>query len=97
MDIRITHVEPRATALIVPEFPHVRFDTGLAVYEEALIDGQYLLGNVSAIGRPALGEWLWKDLSGKQEATRPLRTRQHAFQIETDDMHETLQCPGNAA
>jgi len=84
MDIHITHSAPRATSLEVPDFPLVRFDTGLVVYQEALINGQYLVANTSAMGRPKPREWVWQALSGGQAASRPLRTRQHAFQIEAD-------------
>ena len=62
----------------------IRFDTDLVVYQEALINGQYLVANTSAMGRPKTREWLWQALSGGAAATRPLRTRQHAFQIELD-------------
>jgi alpha-galactosidase len=61
-----------------------RFDTDLVVYQEALINGQYLVANTSAMGRPKPREWVWKALSGGAAATRPLRTRQHAFQLEVD-------------
>ena len=69
---------------MVPDFPLVRFDTGIVVYQEALINGQYLVANTSAMGRPKPREWVWKALSGGASSVRPLRTRQHAFQIEVD-------------
>ena len=82
MDIRVVHSAPAATVLEVPDFPMVRFDTGVVVYQEALINGQYLVANTSAMGRPKPREWVWQGLSGGATGTRPLRTRQHAFQIE---------------
>ncbi|MCL5997235.1 MAG: alpha-galactosidase, partial [Chloroflexi bacterium] len=84
MDISITHKAPAATAAAVPDFPLVRFDTGLVVYQEALVNGQYLVANTSAMGRPKPREWVWKALNGGADQTRPLRTRQHAFQLEVD-------------
>jgi alpha-galactosidase len=84
MDIHISHSAPAATSLEVPGFPLVRFDTGLVVYQEALINGQYLVANGSAMGRPKPREWVWKQLSGGAASVRPLRTRQHAFQLEVD-------------
>jgi alpha-galactosidase len=84
LDIQITHSTPPATSLQVPDFPVVRFDSGRVVYQEALINGQYLLVNGSALGRPKPREWLWKAFRGGAAATRPLRTRQHSFQLEID-------------
>ena len=84
MEIAITHSAPAATATPIPDFPLLRFDTGLVVYQEALINGQYLVANTSAMGRPKPREWIWKALSGGADSTRPLRTRQGAFQLEVD-------------
>ena len=84
VNIRITHKAPAATSLEVPDFPLVDFDTGMVVYQEALINGQYLVANGSAMGRPKPREWIWQQLSGGATSTRPLRTRQHAFQLEVD-------------
>lgn len=84
MGFRVTHSAPPATSMEVPDFPLVRFDTGMVVYQEALINGQYLVANTSAMGRPKLREWVWKELRGGVTSVRPLRTRQHAFQIEVD-------------
>ncbi|HEY3289200.1 MAG TPA: hypothetical protein VGK87_03640, partial [Anaerolineae bacterium] len=84
MDIAITQSAPAATAAPIPDFPMVRFDTALVVYQEALINGQYLVANTSAMGRPKPREWVWKALNGGADSTRPLRTRQHAFQLEVD-------------
>ena len=84
MDIRISQSAPAATSLEVPDFPLVRYDTGMVVYQEALIDGQYLVANTSAMGRPKPREWIWQELRGGADSTRPLRTRQHAFQLEVD-------------
>lgn len=84
MDIQITHTAPAATSLEAPDFPVVRFDSGSVVYQEALVNGQYLLVNGSAWGRPKPREWLWKAFRGGAAATRPLRTRQHSFQLEID-------------
>jgi alpha-galactosidase len=84
MDISITHSALAATAASVPDFPLIRFDTGLVVYQEALINGQLLVANTSAMGRPKPREWVWGALHGGADQTRPLRTRQHAFQLEVD-------------
>ncbi len=84
MDIRITHSAPPATSMEVPDYPLVRFDTGMVVYQEALINGQYLVANTSAMGRPKSREGVWKALSAGAASVRPVRTRQHAFQIEAD-------------
>ncbi len=84
MDIRIAHTAPPATSTQVPDFPLVRFDTQMVVYQEALINGQYLLVNGSALGRPKPREWVWNAFVGGAAADRPLRTRQHAFQLEVD-------------
>ena len=83
MDIRVTYSAPPATSLEAPDFPLVRFDTGMVVYQEALVNGQYLLVNGSAMGRPKSREWAW-GYRGGAASTRPLRTWQHAFQIEMD-------------
>ncbi len=84
MEIFVTHAAPLATSLEVPEFPLVRFDTGMAVYQEALINGQYLAVNSSVMGRPKLREWIWKEFSANPAGPRPQPTRQHAFQLEVD-------------
>jgi len=84
MDIRIAHSSPRTTATEVPDFPMARFDTGMVVYQEALINGQYLVANRSAMGRPKPALTMWKSLKGGVDFTHPLRTRQHAFQVEAD-------------
>ncbi|MBA3946738.1 MAG: alpha-galactosidase [Herpetosiphonaceae bacterium] len=83
MDIRISHNAPSATALALPDFPLVRFDTGMVVYEEALLNGQYLVVNTSAMGRPKFREWIWQEY-GDPTAIRPARTRQHAFRLVID-------------
>jgi alpha-galactosidase len=84
MNIQITQTAPPATSLSLPDFPMARFDTGLVVYQEALINGQYLVANTSSMGRPKPREWLWKALRDGASSTRPLRTYQHAFQLEID-------------
>lgn len=84
MNIYISHSVPPATVAKIPDFPLVRFDTGLVVYEEALINGQYLGANWSAMGRPKSREQIWRELSGGAASTRPLRRRQHAFQLQID-------------
>ncbi|MHB0859632.1 MAG: alpha-galactosidase [Anaerolineae bacterium] len=84
MEIQITHSAPRATSTEVPPFPMVRFDAGLVVYQEVLLDGQFLVANTSAMGRPKPREWLFQALHGGQASDRPLRSRQHAFQLEVD-------------
>jgi hypothetical protein len=45
MQIELSHGAPPATSMQVPDFPLVRFDSGMLVYQEALIDGQYFLAN----------------------------------------------------
>ncbi|MHB0859443.1 MAG: hypothetical protein ACYC5M_17980, partial [Anaerolineae bacterium] len=60
MEIQITHSAPRATSTEVPPFPMVRFDAGLVVYQEVLLDGQFLVANTSAMGRPKPREWLFQ-------------------------------------
>ncbi|MHB0859631.1 MAG: alpha-galactosidase, partial [Anaerolineae bacterium] len=47
-------------------------------------DGQFLVANTSAMGRPKPREWLFQALHGGQASDRPLRSRQHAFQLEVD-------------
>ena len=84
MDIRVVHTAPPATSLEVPDFPMVRFDTDMVVYQEALVNGQYLVTNTSAMGRPKPREWVWQALNGGAASVRPLRTRQHAFEIEVE-------------
>ena len=82
MDVSVVHSCPPTTKLDVPDFPIVRFDTGMVVYQEALINGQYLIAHTSAMGRPKPRELIWQAQRGGATGTRPLRTRQHAFQIE---------------
>ena len=89
MNIHISHTAPPATVAEIPDFPLVRFDTGLVVYEEALINGQYLGATWSAMGRPKPREWIWHELSGGAISTRPLRRRQHAFQLQVDGQNLT--------
>lgn len=84
MEIRVVHTTPAATAEMIPDFPMIRLDTDLVVYQEALINGQYLLVNASAMGRPKSREWIWNSFSEGASSVRPLRTRQHAFQIEIE-------------
>ena len=50
--ILVTHRGTPATANRVPDFPWVRFHSGMVTYEEALIQGHYLVVNWSAMGRP---------------------------------------------
>ena len=97
MDFEVTHSAPNATSLQVPDFPMVRFDAAMTAYQEALINGQYLVVNTSAAGRPKPREWVWRALSSGASATRPLRTRQHAFQLTVDgqlltDRWEWVDC-----
>jgi alpha-galactosidase len=84
MDIRVTHSALQSTAQDIPDFPLVRFDSGKVVYQEALVGGQYLVVNMSAMGRPKPHEWVWNSYNGHADSIRPLRTRQHAFQLEVD-------------
>ncbi len=83
MDIRITHSTPHATALALPNFPLVRFDTGMVVYEEALLNGEHLVVNTSAMGCPKFREWIWQEYADPT-TIRPSRTRQHAFRLMID-------------
>ena len=89
MNIHISHTAPPASAEEIPDFPLVRFDTGMAVYEEALVDGQYLGATWSAMGRPQSRERIWHELRGGAFATRPVRRRQHAFQLQVDGQNLT--------
>lgn len=84
MDVLVTQNSPAATAVAAPAFPLIRFDTGMAVYQEALVNGRYSVVNGSAVGRPRSREWVWKELQGDSTSVRPLRTRQHAFHLEVD-------------
>ncbi|MCC7354516.1 MAG: alpha-galactosidase, partial [Anaerolineae bacterium] len=87
MDIHITHSAPAATATTAPDFPLVRFDTGLVVYQEALINGQYLVAHASAMGRSQTRAGAWARLNSASTAWYAhvgLSTRHHAFQIEMD-------------
>ena len=101
MQIRLSHSDLQATSTEIPAYPIMRYDTGMVVYQEALIEGQYLLVNASAMGRPKAREAIWHSYRGGVFADRPLRRRQHAFQLEADgqlltdrwrwlDAHETL-------
>src|SRR5262249_6840547 len=82
--IQVSHHGTPATAARVPDFPWVRFHTGLVAYEEALIQGRYLVANWSAMGRPNERERIWSAFAGGAASSRPLRSRQHAFFLEID-------------
>lgn len=84
VNILVSESGSRATAATTPDFPWVRFHTGLVAYEEALIDGQYLVVNWSAMGRPSSRERIWAACGGGVAAWRPLRPWQHAFWLEVD-------------
>ncbi len=84
MDIQFGTSAPRATALQVEDFPMVRFDSGLLTYQEALLDGQYLVVNTSAMGRPRSRDGIWLSYRGGAWASRPQRLRQTAFYLEAD-------------
>ncbi|MHB9031591.1 MAG: alpha-galactosidase [Anaerolineae bacterium] len=84
MDIQISTNAPQATALQVEEFPMIRFDCGLVTYQEALIDGQYLVVNASATGRPRSRDGIWLGYHHGAWGSRPQRLRQAAFQLEVD-------------
>ncbi len=87
--IRVSHQGTQATADRIPDFPWVRYHTGLVAYEEALIQGQYLVVNWSAMGRPNERERIWKAYSDGAASWRPLRSRQHAFFLEIDGQRLT--------
>lgn len=74
----------QATAERIPDFPWIRFHTGRVAYEEALIQGQYLVVNWSAMGRPNERERIWSAFADGATSWRPLRSRQHAFFLEVD-------------
>jgi alpha-galactosidase len=80
----VTHSGMQATIDEVPDFPLVRFDAGLSIYQEALIGGQYLGAGMSAMGRARYRGDIWKDLEGGAAYFRPLRRRQNAFELEID-------------
>jgi len=84
MNIHISHDAPRATALAVEPFPMIRFDAGLACYQEALLNGQYLVVSTSAMGRPRNRDGVWLGYRGGAWATRPQRIRQTAFHLVVD-------------
>jgi alpha-galactosidase len=67
-----------------PDFPIARYDSGLSLYQEALLDGQYLSAHLSGMGRAKPRRWIWDELRDGAANDRPLRTRQHAFLIEAD-------------
>src|SRR5690349_19999979 len=84
MNIDISFSAPQATSYQTPDFPVVRFDNELSAYQESLLDGQLYVANPSAIGRAKSREWMYRALHGGATSARPLRTRQHAFQLEVD-------------
>ncbi len=84
MEIHISHTPSAMTAHRAPEYPWIRFDTGMMIYEEALVGGQLLGANLSAMGRPKSRERLWREMAGGAASHRPLRRRQHAFQLQVD-------------
>src|SRR6185437_12566064 len=67
-----------------PDFPIARYDSGQSLYQEALLDGQYLSAHLSGMGRAKPRRWIWDELRDGAANDRPLRTRQHAFLIEAD-------------
>jgi alpha-galactosidase len=80
----LTHGGEPTTHEEVPDFPLVRFDAGASVYQEALVGGQYLGVNLSASGRPRSRVEVWREFRGGAASFRPLRSRQHAFELEVD-------------
>lgn len=86
MSAQVTYsgITPKYTESEAPDFPILRIDSDRLVYQEALIDGQYLGAHLSAMGRPKTRQKIWEDLNGGAMADRPLRTRQHAFTLEVD-------------
>ena len=85
MDIHVTHSAPAGTATEIPDFPVVRFDSGGAVVQEALVNGQYLLLHTSGMGRPLTRERLWEEASGPPTIWHThleVSPRRHAFHIE---------------
>lgn len=89
MNILVSETGIRATAATIPDFPWVRFHTGLVDYEEALIEGQYLGVNWSAMGRPSSRERIWSAFSSGVASWRPCRAWQHAFYLEIDGQRLT--------
>lgn len=84
MTVQVSHRGVTATRAEVPEFPMLRVDSARLVYQEALIDGQYLGAHLSAMGRPRSRLEIWEHFNGATTSDRPLRTRQHAFLLEVD-------------
>ncbi len=82
MQVKTEVVSIKSSTGEVRQYPMVRFDTGLTVYEEVLIDGQYFIANWSPMGRPKSTEQIWQKLKGGVTLYRPLRRRQHSFQLE---------------
>ncbi|WP_337906820.1 alpha-galactosidase [Kribbella solani] len=82
--MQVSHSGITPTSAEVPDFPVLRVDSDRLVYQEALINGQYLGAHLSAMGRPKQRLEIWQDLQGGATSDRPLRTRQHAFMLEID-------------
>ena len=73
MQISISHSSPSKTLKTVPDFPMVSFQSGALVYEEALINGQYLGVGWSAVGRQSSRAQIWQSFKGGQMNWRPLQ------------------------
>lgn len=85
VNVRVTHSGITPAVLDVPDFPMLRVDGDRLVYQEVLINGQYLGVHLSAMGRPKSRGRIWEDLHAGASWYRPtLRTRQHAFILEID-------------
>jgi len=57
--ILFSHHGMQATAAAPPAFPWVQYHAGLTTYDEALIDGRFVVVNWSAMGRPTSRERIW--------------------------------------
>lgn len=75
-------IQPTGEAF--PEFPVVRYDAGAGIYQEALVDGQFLGAHLSAMGRAKPRRWVWDEMRDGLTNVRPLHSRQHAFQLEVN-------------
>ena len=84
MRIHMSMSDPSFGPVKTAEFPYVRFDSGPVIYEEALIEGQYLGAHWSAMGRPGSRQRVQDALAGRPETVLPNRQRQHAFQLQVD-------------
>jgi alpha-galactosidase len=80
----VTHRGIPSTSEEIPDFPMIRFDAGASVYQEVLINGQYLGAGMSAMGLARARSQIWSDLHGGAASFAPLRRWQNAFEVEVD-------------